>query len=153
MKIRKAQISDLEAITNLFKDTVLNINIKDYSKEQVATWSAVHADTPKWLKRLDEQHFWVAEKEGNIIGITSLSQEGYLDLMYVHHLYQNQGVAKNLLLTLLAKAKQMNLGKITSDVSITAKPFFEKYGFVSLLEQRKLLAGIEFVNYKMEILL
>jgi putative acetyltransferase len=37
-----------------------------------------------------------------------------------------------------------------ADVSITAKPFFEKIGFKIIQEQHVKLNGIELTNYKME---
>ncbi len=37
---REAENSDVERITQLFYDTIQNINIKDYSQEEVDYWSS-----------------------------------------------------------------------------------------------------------------
>jgi putative acetyltransferase len=38
-------------------------------------------------------------------------------------------------------------------VSITARPFFERFGWTVLAEQTVVVRGVTFVNYRMELLL
>ncbi|PHO13163.1 hypothetical protein CPG38_04185 [Malaciobacter marinus] len=52
-----------------------------------------------------------------------------MDCFYVHHEYQGKGVGKALILCILKKARQNEMKKLRVDASITAKPFFKKYGF------------------------
>lgn len=151
MLIRKATEKDIPAITQLFKETIESINSRDYNEEQVRVWSAGHAYTERWVNRLSTQYFIVAEIDDVITGMGSISQEGYLDIMYVHKDYQGCGIASALVDELLVNAASNNLSRVTSDVSITAKPFFERKGFTVVTLQRKMVGEVEFLNYKMEI--
>jgi putative acetyltransferase len=54
IKIRQPVEGDVSQITQLFFDTIQNINIKDYSKEEVDDWSSWNTDTNKWLERIQE---------------------------------------------------------------------------------------------------
>ena len=42
------------------------------------------------------------------------------------------------------------VGRLFTEASITARPFFEAEGFVVLSQQVVLARGAEFVNYRME---
>jgi putative acetyltransferase len=86
-------------------------------------------------------------------GFGSISKVGYLDFMYVSKDHQGMGIGTKLYKVLEQFARSNGFSKITSDVSITAKPFFEKQGFNILQQQQVLIDGIELINYKMEIFL
>lgn len=150
MLIRKVSEKDIPAITQLFKETIEAVNSKDYNGEQIKVWSAGHIYTDRWINRLTSQYFIVAVIDEVIVGFGSITPEGYLDMMYVHKNYQGIGIAYALVDELLANASKNNLSIVTSDVSITAKPFFEKKGFTVVTPQRKMMGGVEFLNYKME---
>jgi putative acetyltransferase len=151
--IRRVTIADAGEITSLFRDTVLTVNSRDYSREQVATWATGADKREKWVIKIQEQYFICAFSENRIIGFASLTPEGCLDFMYVHKDYQGQGVASSLYHELESYAVEMNLKKIYSQVSITAKPFFEKKGFGVIAKQDIKLGDTELVNYQMEKLL
>jgi putative acetyltransferase len=150
MKIRFATPDDLNGITRLFYATVNKINRRDYTQEQVEAWAAAALDLDYWRAKLVELYFWVAEGEDELLGFASLTPEGYLDHIFVNDQRQGEGVASALLDEVEAQARQLKLPSITSDVSITAKPFFEKQGFTVQRENRKQLKGLEFVNFSME---
>ncbi|MBI2731533.1 MAG: GNAT family N-acetyltransferase [Sphingobacteriales bacterium] len=151
MLIRKATEQDIPAITQLFTETIEAVNSRDYNAEQVKVWSEGHTYTERWIKSLSAQYFIVAVNDEIITGMGSITPEGYLDLLYVHKDYQGRGVASALVDELLARASLNNLSIVTSGVSITAKPFFEKKGFTIVTTQRKMVGDIEILNYKMTI--
>ncbi len=47
-------------------------------------------------------------------------------------------------------AIQKEIKRIFAEVSITARPFFEKQGFTVAEEQTVVLRGVKLINYKME---
>lgn len=47
-------------------------------------------------------------------------------------------------------ARGNKISKIFAEVSITARPFFEKHGFTVIEKQKVSIRGIELVNFKME---
>jgi len=85
-----------------------------------------------------------------LVGMASLDQTGYLDVIYIHHEYQGQGIASDLLQRMENKAKENGLDMITSDVSIAAKPFFMKRGYVLKKPQLVLCRGVILRNYHVQ---
>ncbi len=147
--IRRAKESDVGKITQLFFDTIQNINIKDYSQEEVDDWSSWKEDIDKWLEKIQKQYFVVAEINNKIVGFSSLAQDGYLDFMFVDKDSQGNGVASALLSELENKAIEQKNDLIYSDVSITAKGFFENKGFIVERQQLKKSKKKELVNFRM----
>ena len=124
---------------------------KDYTPEQLAAWAKPQRNSIRWDEGLLQQLVWVAEMDGVIVGFTSLhADSGYLDFMYTHHLYQGQGIATTLLATLEAEARKLNITKLTTDSSLTARPFFLSHGFQLVTQNIKTVDGIEFLNSRLE---
>ncbi len=149
MKIRTATIEDLDQIRELFYETITTVNSKDYNPDQVAVWASGYENIEGWTAKINEQQFLVAENDGTITGFGSITNEGYLDFMYVHKDYQGRGIATKLLAKLEMLVNKMELTDLTSDVSITAKPFFLKHGFTVIEEQSVVVNGVTLTNYKM----
>lgn len=148
--LRQAAPGDLPAITTLFRDTIQTINARDYDATQIAVWSAGYAHTDRWEARLSTQHFLVAVLEDKIVGLGSITSQGYLDLLYVHKDHQGQGIGKKLIGALVEFADNRNVGIVYSEVSITARLAFEKAGFTVVKKQEKPHHGVVFINYLME---
>ncbi|UZR94789.1 GNAT family N-acetyltransferase [Chondrinema litorale] len=149
MQIRQATKADISAISQLFKETILHVNKKDYNERQVIIWASGYDDYEKWKSKIADQYFILAEVAGEVAGFTSITKKGYLDYMFVSHLHQGKGVATALVQAIEDYAFQNKMSEITSDVSITAKPFFISKGFAVIKEQEVLLKGVYFTNYKM----
>ena len=146
LKIRKATIEDTEQITQLYYDTINNINIRDYDSEQIRLWSSGHLKTEKWKKNITEQYFIVSESEGIITGFASITEKGYLDFMYVHKDHQGKRIATKMLSELEKFADSLELKEIWAQVSITARPFFRSKGFEITKEFITRIEGIEFAD-------
>jgi len=146
MKIREATLEDTDHITQLFYDTINNINIRDYDSEQIRLWSSGKMNTEKWKKNITEQYFIVAESEGMITGFASITEKGYLDFMYVHKDHQNTGIATKMLEELERFADSLELKEIWAQVSITARPFFRSKGFEITKEFITRIENVEFAD-------
>lgn len=143
--IRRSKPKDGAQIGQLIYDTVRTINIRDYSEEQVQAW----APDPEIFSTYDECCAYVAEINGKIVAFGNLTLDGYLHRFYVHKDFQGQGIGAELLRAIEAKAKELNLSEIRTEASITAKPFFLSQGYTILEQQKKILRGVAFINYKM----
>lgn len=148
MIIRKAEDGDILQIKELFRQTVLSVNIKDYTLEQAECWASRGDDESIWKQRIAEQYFIVAGQYNVITGFAALKPDGYLNSLFVHKDYQGRGVASLLLQDIEAYVQRNGIGEMTADVSITAKPFFERKGY-EVLKEQKVNIGVEMVNYKM----
>ena len=149
IKIYRATKQDVAAITELFRDTIQNINVHDYNSEEIEDWASWWTEKEKWRERIEEQYFITAAISENIVGFSSLASDGYLDFMFSHKDFQGHGIASKLLKKIERKAKIQGNNIIYSDVSITAKGFFEKHGFSVEKQQLKRSKNKELVNYRM----
>lgn len=148
--IRQATASDIPELKVLYQNTVLTVNRKDYSAEEVEDWASCGDDLPHWSELFAEQHYIVAENnQGKMVGFASINDRGYMHTLFVHKDFQHQGIATLLYQTIEKYAKGKGVEKITSEVSITARPFFEKQGFVVDEEQKRKANKLYLTNYKM----
>lgn len=147
---RSATVSDIPEMKALFCDTVLNVNARDYTLEEVADWASCGNRPGHWEKLLATLHFIVTcDAEGCIVGFSSIRNDGYLHSMFIHKDHQGEGIATALLQRIEAYATEHGIREITSEVSITARPFFERKGYVVEQEQRARANHLCLTNYKM----
>lgn len=149
IKVYRATIQDIGMITQLFRDTIQHVNSLDYPEAEIEDWSSWWTEHDKWQERIEEQYFIKAMIDDKTVGFSSLATDGYLDLMFTHKDYQRQGVAGKLLRKIERKAKEQGNVLIYSDVSITAKGFFEKHGYVVQKQQFKKSRNKELLNFRM----
>lgn len=150
MLIRRFDIRDTKQIINLFRETILTVNIGDYSEKQVEVWANSITNAEVWEKRLEESFTYVAVIDKQIVGFGNLNKKSEVDLIYIHKDYQRQGIASKLLAQIEKNAKLMCLTEMFTEASITAKPFFELQGYKVLKKQTKNLKGTDFVNFIMK---
>lgn len=149
-KIRKAIPSDIHVLKELFQTTILTINRKDYSLDETKDWASCGDNTEKWIELLTEQYCIVMENENNtIVGFASINTLGYIHMLFVHKDFQNRGIATSLYQYLENYIRMKGVERITSEVSITAKPFFEKQGFRIDKAQKRQANRLLLRNYKM----
>jgi ribosomal protein S18 acetylase RimI-like enzyme len=153
MIIREYISSDTPAIAQLFYDTVHQINIQDYTQEQVDAWASKDIDLEFWRQKLSSKFTYVGTIDEVIVGFIQLEGNGHIDCFYCHSQYQGQGIGNKLYQHLEVKAKLLRIDRLFVEASITAKPFFEKQGFVTVKEQEVELKGVKLRNFVMEKLL
>jgi len=146
MFIRRYETPDCKDLAELFYNTVHSINAKDYTEEQLNVWATGTVDLEKWDESLLSHFSVVAVEEGIIVGFGDIDKTGYLDRLYVHKDYQNQGIATAICDKLECA---FDMGKVTTHASITAKPFFEKRGYKVIKEQNVERNGVLLQNYVM----
>lgn len=120
MKIRKAMIADVDAITVIYNDAVINTT---------ATFDTELKDPEnrrQWLTdRTDDFPVLVAEDKGIITGYASLSRwsdKKAYDItaelsLYIHPEYRGKGIGKALLSSLLIAAEETGLQSIISRIT------------------------------------
>jgi putative acetyltransferase len=150
MYIRPATQSDLSAIRLLFRDTILATNRKDYTENQLNAWASGWHNEDRWLEKFYSQQFFIVQQGNEILGFGSLENNGYLDYLYVHKDHQRKGIASLLYNAIEKRAALLGLSRITVNTSLTAKPFFAKWGFSEMAIQTVTVNGIDLVNISME---
>ena len=86
-------------------------------------------------------------------GKSSMHKHGFLQTMIVHKDWQGKGVATQLLYEVERIARQLGVAEITSEVSLTARPFFEKKGYEIVKIQKYRANKLELTNFVMRKLL
>ncbi|PSB03793.1 GNAT family N-acetyltransferase [Merismopedia glauca] len=150
MIIRLFQESDAEQIALLFHQTVREINIRDYTSNQVKAWAPDNIYFTNWAKVCANKFTYVAENEGVIAGFGQLEGNGHIDCFYCHKDYQRMGIGKQIYQAIETKASQLKLHRLYVEASITAKPFFSHLGFQTVQQQEVECRGETFINYAME---
>ena len=133
----------------MFVDTISTICKDDYSPEQIKVWTSSIENTQRWTDKLTSQYFLIAELDSKIVGYASLENNNYLDFLYVHKDHQRQGIADKLYSEIEKEAIKRKATVLNSDVSETARRFFEKKGFKTITLQTNIIKDVEIRNYKM----
>lgn len=147
--IRLATLHDLAEVAHLYRDTISTVNLKDYNAEQVTAWAGSWINTPVWTNKITNQHFLVDEENCEITGFSSLTDNGLVDMLFVHRYYQGKGIAKRLLTEIERVARNKKIKQLTTEASITARPVFEHLGFNMVTPQTVMVGGIALNNFKM----
>ncbi len=149
--IRRYVSQDAPFLAKIFYDTIHKINAKDYTQEQIDVWAPeASLEGEKWSEKFVKTRPFVALVNEEIVGFAEFEHSGYIDCFYCHHDWIGKGVGSTLMQRIFDEARFIGIPRIFSDVSITARPFFEKKGFSVLEEQVVEKDGIQLINYKME---
>ena len=149
-RIRIAKLSDTYELKDLFQSTVLNVNKRDYSLAEVKDWASCGNDLSHIEEMIKTHYFIVAvNRQSQIVGFSSITQQGYLHSMFVHKDFQGQGIATLLLKEIERYATMNGITRITSEVSLTARPFFEKRGYIVTKEQKRKANLLSLTNFWM----
>lgn len=145
--------ADLDALGQLFYETVHTVNAADYTPEQLNAWAPGAIDRARWDRTLTEHFTRIAQIGNQIVGFGDLADDGYLDRLYVHRDFQHCGIATALCDALEERARSQGILVVETHASITARPFFEKRGYCAIREQQVERAGVRMTNYVMERIL
>ena len=148
--IRAALQSDAVELKKLFQNTVLAINRRDYSQAEVEDWASCGDDLSNIENMIKTHYFIVAvNQQSEIVGFSSITSQGYLHSMFVHKDFQGEGIATMLLNEIEQYAITNGIMRITSEVSLTARPFFEKKGYIVEEEQKRKANQLSLTNFWM----
>ncbi|TWU38705.1 putative N-acetyltransferase YafP [Novipirellula aureliae] len=152
-RLRDYRPEDAPLLSSLFYDSVHRVNSRDYSPDQIAAWAPEQIDQGKWAARFQDKIAVVAKSDSTVVGFADISTDGHLDRLFVSAEHQRRGVASMLLDELVRRAGKLSIDCITTEASITAKPFFLARGFEVLKEQSVECRGQWLTNYRMQRLL
>lgn len=150
VEIRRYRSGDASATLAVFIVAVTVTAASDYSPEQIAAWARPERRNPAdWDRAMSGRNSYVALVDGEIAGFSDVNADGYIDMMFVAPRYTRHGVARTLLETLEATARESGAQRLSANVSITARPFFEHQGFVAVAKQHPIITGVRMINFHM----
>ncbi|UBF27834.1 GNAT family N-acetyltransferase [Kovacikia minuta CCNUW1] len=150
MRIRTYEKGDTEELMQLFYDTVHEVNIQDYTQEQVNAWAPDNMSLEAWSEGFEDRFVYIAEEGGTISGFGELEPNGHIARFFCHKAFQRQGVGSQILNQIEAQAKSLGLLRLFTEASITARPFFEHKGFVVLSQEVVDRRGQKLMRFQME---
>ena len=143
---------DAEPICRLFYETVRTVNLAHYSPEQVRAWAPEVPDPEAWHGRMSGRHTLVAVEGGEVVGFTEL-EDWHLDMLYCRPDAIGRSVGSGLYAAVEERARGLGVGRISTEASITARPFFERHGFRAVRRNVVVRHGVELVNFSMDKIL
>lgn len=144
--LRQYKQSDCAFLAKLFYDTVHNVNIKDYTQEQINAWATGDIDLVDWNESFLRHYTIVAEHSGQTVGFGDITNDGYLDRLYVHKDFQQRRIATQI----CDELEKIDADKIITFASVTARDFFIKRGYIVVKQQQVMRRGVLLTNFVME---
>ena len=148
--IRRYQAGDELQIGQIFYDAVHQLAFRDYTPEQLNAWAPRHPDPELWRQRCEIKQPFVKELQGRVVGFIELDPDGHVDCTYVDPAHSGVGVMSEIMFEVKRAAIEMKLPKLFAEVSKTARPFFERHGFVWVRDNLVSLQGVSLENFIME---
>jgi putative acetyltransferase len=132
--------ADAARCAEIFRASVEELASEDYSADQRDAWAAKADDEEAFGARLVKTLTLVALVDGEAAGFASLRGASDLEMLYVDARFARRGVGAALIDALARLAQARGAEMLTSEVSDTARPLFERQGFVA---QRRNLVQID----------
>lgn len=150
MFLRNYTPEDNDVLAALFIDTVHNVCAPHYTPEELEAWAPHNLQVALWCQAFTQSHTLLAQENGSVIGFANITEIGLIDRLFVHKNHLRKGVATRILFVLEEYAVREGLSSISTFASVTARPFFEKQGFVLVRENFVHRSGQQLVNYVMQ---
>ena len=149
MRIRPYRNEDAAETLAVFRRAVHGTASRDYSPEQLAVWAPDDTDPEAWAARRAAASTFVAVEDDRVVGFADLLGEGHVDMTFVDPDFGGRGVATALLEAVVGLARERGVRGLTVHASLTARPFFERRGFVMEREQQVERSGVVLTNFAM----
>ena len=135
--VRVAEISDSAAVRDVHVRSIRELCSRDYTPQEIANWTG-RQTLERHEKFIQEDWFYVAERDGEVAGFGHLSrqpgEDGTMEVMalYVSPDHTHAGVGSQLLKTIERKARECGGIGLRVQSTLTAVGFYEAFGFQRL---------------------
>jgi putative acetyltransferase len=146
LHIRRHQEGEESTLFEVYYSAVHLIASRDYTPAQIQAWAPRDLDPGLWERKIREIKPFVAELDGQIVGYADLQSSGYIDHFFVSGNHPRRGIGAMLIKRLINEATVLAMPEMTADVSRTAQPFFEKFGFEVVERRFPVVRGVEIPN-------
>jgi putative acetyltransferase len=123
--------ADAARCAAIFHASIETLTEDDYSDDQRQAWAAAADDVAAFGARLGKALTLIASVSGEPVGFGALKGADAIEMLYVDPGFARRGIGALLIDALARLAVGRGAKQLTSDVSDTARPSFEKQGFVA----------------------
>jgi putative acetyltransferase len=148
-RIRRYASGEQSALFDVYFTAIHLVASRDYTPEQIQAWAPRDVDMDVWARKMREINPFVADLNGELVGYADVQSNGYIDHFFVSGKHPRQGIGSLLMRRILAEATSLGIPSLTSNVSRTAQPFFEKFGFVIVDQRNPVVRGVVVPNVSM----
>ncbi|WP_455231736.1 GNAT family N-acetyltransferase [Geopseudomonas aromaticivorans] len=150
MLIRPFHIGEELQLRVLFHDSVHQLAARHYTAQQLEAWAPTEFDEQAWCDRIRRnQPFVVEDAAHRLLGYADLQADGYIDQFFIAGGAARRGVGTALLAFLEARARQLAIVGLSTDVSLCAEAFFRQAGFQVVERHLPVIGGIALANARM----
>ncbi|MBX3200248.1 MAG: GNAT family N-acetyltransferase [Labilithrix sp.] len=149
LELRPYAAEDLEPLVRLFTGSVRELARPLYDEAQRAAWAPEEADLHEWSRRLAGCAVVVAEEHGVLAGFIGYGHDGHVALLYTASHAARKGVASELYARVESEWLTAGVRRAYSEVSLAARPFFERHGFTVIEEEHVERRGVSFLRFRM----
>ena len=104
----------------------------------------------QWVRKIRSIVPLVVEVGSTIAAYGDLQPTGYIDHFFVSGRFARRRIGTALMEHLLFEASTRGIRSLTSDVSMTAQPFFERFGFQVVEYRLVTIRGAQLRNARMQ---
>lgn len=151
--IRRYTAADSAATWQVFHDAIHGTASRDYTPQQVHAWAPERTDLDRWNQVRSAAHTLVACLDETVVGFSDVTDDGEVDMLFVHPDAGGRGVARALLTQVLREAAAAGHQRLVTHASLTSRPVFERFGFTVDAAQVVHKRGQELRNFDMSLLL
>jgi putative acetyltransferase len=146
LTVRRFQAGEEMLLREVFHSAIHLIARAHYTQEQVDVWAPDTVDAPVWIERIRRINPFVATLNQTPVGYADVQLTGYIDHFFVSGHHPRMGIGRALMHAIEQEANHLKLRELTAMVSLTAQPFFQRFGFVMVEQRTPVVRGVAFSN-------
>lgn len=137
--IRRATVSDANAISDVHAASIRGLARQHYSGEQIATWIG-NRSSLSYLAPIVHKFVLVHEDDSRVRAFAQLNLEtSTVEAVYVEPKYARKGIGASLVVVLETYALNTGVIELRLDSSLNAVGFYERLGYTSVAQTEHLL--------------
>lgn len=141
--VRRAFAQDAQGIHVAHMRSINEVCSRDHTSEEIVGWGSRQFDSERRKKDIAAQWLWVTEVDKMVAGYSQLKifykdgkQFGYISGLYLTPESLGKSVGKSMLKIMLDVLAARDAESVTLESTITALPFYKKYGFYNCGPER-----------------
>ncbi|UMA65084.1 GNAT family N-acetyltransferase [Roseivivax marinus] len=149
VRIRPLVPDDSAAVGRIFFLAVHEGTRTAYTAAERLAWAGETIDLASWETRVAQLGGWVAELNGEPVGVMTIDATGYIDLAFVLPSCTGRGIGARLLRACAARAADLGATTLSAHASLVARPFFEAQGWHVEAEEIVERRGVPLRRFRM----
>lgn len=150
MTLRNYLPTDAESLAAVYRDAARNLGRQRYTDAQTSVWALHPEDLEQFRVALSAGQTICAVVGGSPVAFGQLHPADHIAYLYCHSAHARRGYASAILAALEARAAADRIPLLQVEASGVARPFFERFGYQVIEEERPVRHGLEFLRFKMK---